>query len=349
MNARGHRAITLNSLFFFCELQDVNSFVAKADSAKHSCPLVSDDLLLDDFTLKRSHRDFLSSSSESTNEDSEDDYSDNNNETDLRWPHLTDGTIYSTPTINKTANNNTHKPNAREKLMIKIKKTSHNKNLSHAPPSPYGEHNWDMGTLKSSKSLNCRNTKQQRKSMPNIYGMTTQPHHHHHQQQQQQQPYSKKKMSGTNKARRGSAPLRRPTMRSSKSNASLNSIHSSSSLSSLSNNLQRSMRVSESMQSFLSSDAEEELQEEGDVEPLEEEDEDDDEDYQHVRSTATTTGQLSGTTKKGRNVDKACNHCKRSHLRCDDMRPCRRCVATGKSGCKDVQHKPRGRPKLHKK
>jgi hypothetical protein len=57
----------------------------------------------------------------------------------------------------------------------------------------------------------------------------------------------------------------------------------------------------------------------------------------------------TATTKKGRNVDKACNHCKRSHLRCDDMRPCRRCVATGKTGCKDVQHKPRGRPKLHKK
>jgi hypothetical protein len=53
--------------------------------------------------------------------------------------------------------------------------------------------------------------------------------------------------------------------------------------------------------------------------------------------------------KKGRNVDKACNHCKRSHLRCDEMRPCRRCITTGKTGCKDVQHKPRGRPKLHKK
>ncbi|CAO3582348.1 unnamed protein product [Absidia cylindrospora] len=51
--------------------------------------------------------------------------------------------------------------------------------------------------------------------------------------------------------------------------------------------------------------------------------------------------------KKGRNVDKACNHCKRSHLRCDNMRPCRRCIATGKSGCKDVEHKPRGRPRLH--
>ncbi|ORX57577.1 hypothetical protein DM01DRAFT_1372598 [Hesseltinella vesiculosa] len=53
-------------------------------------------------------------------------------------------------------------------------------------------------------------------------------------------------------------------------------------------------------------------------------------------------------TRKNRNVDKACNHCKRSHLRCDNMRPCRRCIATGKSGCKDVEHKPRGRPRLHK-
>ncbi|OBZ89161.1 hypothetical protein A0J61_02791 [Choanephora cucurbitarum] len=53
--------------------------------------------------------------------------------------------------------------------------------------------------------------------------------------------------------------------------------------------------------------------------------------------------------KKGRNVDKACNHCKRSHLRCDNVRPCRRCVATGKIGCQDVKHKPRGRPRLQKK
>ncbi|RCH85341.1 hypothetical protein CU098_009830, partial [Rhizopus stolonifer] len=41
------------------------------------------------------------------------------------------------------------------------------------------------------------------------------------------------------------------------------------------------------------------------------------------------TKSLSNTLlKKGRNVDKACNHCKRSHLRCDNVRPCRRCVAT---------------------
>lgn len=49
--------------------------------------------------------------------------------------------------------------------------------------------------------------------------------------------------------------------------------------------------------------------------------------------------------KKGRGVEKACNHCKRSHLKCDEMRPCRRCIIAGKVGCKDVQHKPRGCPK----
>ncbi|KAI8976986.1 hypothetical protein BDB01DRAFT_852944 [Pilobolus umbonatus] len=53
--------------------------------------------------------------------------------------------------------------------------------------------------------------------------------------------------------------------------------------------------------------------------------------------------------KKGRNVEKACNHCKRSHLKCDKVRPCSRCVASGKIGCEDVDHKPRGRPRLQKK
>lgn len=63
-------------------------------------------------------------------------------------------------------------------------------------------------------------------------------------------------------------------------------------------------------------------------------------------STSSSNGAIC---KKGRNVDKACNHCKRSHLRCDNVRPCRRCVATGKVGCQDVKHKPRGRPRLQKK
>lgn len=142
-----------------------------------------------------------------------------------------------------------------------------------------------------------------------------------------------------NTKRRGSAP-QRLTINHNHSTSSLGSLHSSSSLSSLSNTLQRSMRVSDSM-NFLSrhsSDEEEEA--------IEDDEEDKDDDEYQIR-TAHASSQLP--TKKGRNVDKACNHCKRSHLRCDDMRPCRRCVATGKTGCKDVQHKPRGRPKLHKK
>lgn len=82
------------------------------------------------------------------------------------------------------------------------------------------------------------------------------------------------------------------------------------------------------------SDADE-YEEEGDEEP--------------TNSTSSTASTSGTTCKKGRNVDKACNHCKRSHLRCDNVRPCRRCVATGKVGCQDVKHKPRGRPRLQKK
>ncbi|KAI8340638.1 hypothetical protein BC941DRAFT_417749 [Chlamydoabsidia padenii] len=67
----------------------------------------------------------------------------------------------------------------------------------------------------------------------------------------------------------------------------------------------------------------------------------------HSSCSGEMGGPPTSHPKKGRNVDKACNHCKRSHLRCDNMRPCRRCIATGKSGCKDVEHKPRGRPRLH--
>ncbi|CDH55251.1 predicted protein [Lichtheimia corymbifera JMRC:FSU:9682] len=88
----------------------------------------------------------------------------------------------------------------------------------------------------------------------------------------------------------------------------------------------------------------------------EEEDEDDeyifrgdiDDDDFALRTSSSTSTASSASARKGRNVDKACNHCKRSHLRCDNMRPCRRCIATGKTGCKDVEHKPRGRPRLNK-
>ncbi|KAI8977530.1 hypothetical protein BDF20DRAFT_875374 [Mycotypha africana] len=70
-----------------------------------------------------------------------------------------------------------------------------------------------------------------------------------------------------------------------------------------------------------------------------------------LKGTTTTTSSMSNKTsyKKGRNVEKACNHCKRSHLRCDNLRPCGRCVATGKNDCHDVEHKARGRPRGPKK
>ncbi|KAG1144593.1 hypothetical protein G6F37_001177 [Rhizopus arrhizus] len=113
---------------------------------------------------------------------------------------------------------------------------------------------------------------------------------------------------------------------------------SSSSLSSLSSNLKKSMKVSDSLASFLTQD--EDLFEENE----ETEDEEEEEELGLKKKTARSVSQL----KKGKNVDKACNHCKRSHLRCDEMRPCRRCITTGKMGCRDVQHKPRGRPKLLK-
>lgn len=113
----------------------------------------------------------------------------------------------------------------------------------------------------------------------------------------------------------------------------------STSLSSLSNNLERSMKVSDNLHLLLAS--KESLiknNQERSYHIFEEtEDEGDDGSFTAPKRK-----------KKGRNVEKACNHCKRSHLKCDKMRPCRRCITTGKVGCKDVQHKPRGRPKLLK-
>lgn len=338
-------------------MQDVNSFVAKADSAKqqHACLLqlssLQENLLLDDFSLKPPHqtRDFMSSS-ESTNDDSEDDYSDNNSDIDLRWNALMSSygvpamhsassaagaTMASASTVTNNNNNNTH---ANEKLMIKIKKPRHGipSPMNSALPSPYGEHPWDLVSPKTSKSAGYgKSNSKYRKSMSNIYSAAA---------------TSGKKKAGKfdPKGRRGSAP-HRLTIHNNTSASSMGSLHSSSSLSSLSSNLQRSMRVSESIHSLLSDEdeADQEPEEEHEMLLEEEEEDDDDDEYQIRAPNAPSHGQLP--TKKGRNVDKACNHCKRSHLRCDDMRPCRRCVATGKQGCKDVQHKPRGRPKLHKK
>ncbi|KAF1797838.1 Zn(2)-C6 fungal-specific transcription factor [Mucor lusitanicus] len=343
----------------YVSLSDVNSFVAKADSAKqqHACLLqlssLQENLLLDDFSLKPPHqnRDFMSSS-ESTNDDSEDDYSDNNSDIDLRWNalmssygvpamHATSSAVNANMPTAVTNNNNTTTTttHANEKLMIKIKKPKYSvpSPMSSALPSPYGEHPWDLVSPKSSKSAGYKSSSKYRKSMSNIYNAATAT------------SSGKKKTSKfDSKGRRGSAP-HRLTIHNNTSASSMGSLHSSSSLSSLSNNLQRSMRVSESIHSLLSDEdeADQELEEEHELLLEEEEEDDDDDEYQIRAPNAPNHGQLP--TKKGRNVDKACNHCKRSHLRCDDMRPCRRCVATGKQGCKDVQHKPRGRPKLHKK
>ncbi|KAI0216548.1 hypothetical protein L0F63_006151 [Massospora cicadina] len=49
--------------------------------------------------------------------------------------------------------------------------------------------------------------------------------------------------------------------------------------------------------------------------------------------------------KRHKNVGRACTHCKKAHLACDESRPCKRCTHLGKTNCVDVQHKRRGRPK----
>lgn len=293
--------------------------MANADSTKHSLAqlqstqnnLLSDDLGLN--TQYQYHRNSISSS-ESGNEDSEDESFDSDYE--IRWPSMAP-TSYSTPT--SAAN--------RQKLMIKIKGPSNSLSVPTSAsglPSPYGEHQWDMLSPKVSKSVG---TSKYRKSMPNIFGAT------------------KKKGKPDNKGRRGSTPTRL-TLHSNKSTSSISTVHSSSSLSSLTNKLQRSMRVSDTLNDFLSGQCSDE--EDDYHEHFMEESDDYYDDEFHIRAQASTSISAKTPVKKGRNVDKACNHCKRSHLRCDEMRPCRRCVATGKTGCKDVEHKPRGRPKLNK-
>jgi hypothetical protein len=55
--------------------------------------------------------------------------------------------------------------------------------------------------------------------------------------------------------------------------------------------------------------------------------------------------QIKPKAKRQKHVCRACVHCKRAHLACDNQRPCRRCVHLGKTDCVDVEHKRRGRPK----
>ncbi|KAG1469290.1 hypothetical protein G6F56_003338 [Rhizopus delemar] len=144
----------------------------------------------------------------------------------------------------------------------------------------------------------------------------------------------------TNSLRRGSVPSN--IIKKGPNN--LSTTASSSSLSSLSNNMKKTMKVSDSLNSLATQEEEEP---EENTENLCEESEDD-EDDEGQASSKKKAKNAAALLKKGKNVDKACNHCKRSHLRCDEMRPCRRCITTGKIGCRDVQHKPRGRPKLPK-
>ncbi|TPX51202.1 hypothetical protein SeLEV6574_g00427 [Synchytrium endobioticum] len=49
--------------------------------------------------------------------------------------------------------------------------------------------------------------------------------------------------------------------------------------------------------------------------------------------------------KRQKHVGRACVHCKKAHLACDDARPCRRCAHMGRLDCVDVEHKRRGRPR----
>ena len=54
---------------------------------------------------------------------------------------------------------------------------------------------------------------------------------------------------------------------------------------------------------------------------------------------------VASKQKRTKHVCRACFHCKKAHLACDDQRPCRRCIHIGKSDvCYDVEHKRRGRP-----
>ena len=67
-----------------------------------------------------------------------------------------------------------------------------------------------------------------------------------------------------------------------------------------------------------------------------------------MSTTSTSSaprGKLKISGKRQKHVRKACIHCKKAHLACDESRPCKRCVHLGKTDCVDVEHKRRGRPR----
>jgi len=49
-------------------------------------------------------------------------------------------------------------------------------------------------------------------------------------------------------------------------------------------------------------------------------------------------------SKKRKRVSKACIHCRKSHLSCDEGRPCQRCIKKGLGdSCEDGEQKKRGK------
>ncbi|KAJ3292268.1 hypothetical protein HK104_005428 [Borealophlyctis nickersoniae] len=65
--------------------------------------------------------------------------------------------------------------------------------------------------------------------------------------------------------------------------------------------------------------------------------------HDHLQSAVTS--KKKPEIKRQKHVGKACVHCKKAHLACDQARPCKRCVHLGKTDCVDVEHKRRGRPR----
>lgn len=64
-----------------------------------------------------------------------------------------------------------------------------------------------------------------------------------------------------------------------------------------------------------------------------------------VESETSDAYRAESQRKKHKHVGRACIHCKKAHLACDNARPCKRCVHLGKHDCVDVEHKRRGRPR----
>jgi hypothetical protein len=66
---------------------------------------------------------------------------------------------------------------------------------------------------------------------------------------------------------------------------------------------------------------------------------------QHTHNIISRSKSTKTLGKRQKHVRKACIHCKKAHLACDEARPCKRCLHLGKPDCIDVEHKRRGRPR----